>query len=198
MAFTVEVFPLRTSLLSFHLGHLHYLSFCPHLLGSRYVLFHLLILAQLQFTSDFSCYNIIVSLMQLLLHPESDDSAQLSQVRQNMKSVNCQCVQIVVWLVSTCFSVQIETEKLLAQLVETEINRRLVCFFGLSYNFQFIKRHQACLFVELAKGVFSVRQLIMFLATFAEGRHLQRKEVQCNLSLFWLPSQGCTAFKIRL
>ncbi|GJN22025.1 hypothetical protein PR202_gb09554 [Eleusine coracana subsp. coracana] len=40
----------------------------------------------------------LYALLQLLLHPESDDSAQLSQI---------------------------ETEKLLAQLVETEMNRRL-------------------------------------------------------------------------
>uniref|UniRef100_A0A453RFP7 Phosphofructokinase domain-containing protein n=1 Tax=Aegilops tauschii subsp. strangulata TaxID=200361 RepID=A0A453RFP7_AEGTS len=64
---------------------------------------------------------------QLLLHPESDDSAQLSQI---------------------------ETEKLLAQLVETEINKRL------------------------------------------GGRHLQRKEVQCNLPLFWLPSKRRPAVKL--
>ena len=38
-------------------------------------------------------------ILQLLLHPESDDSAQLSQI---------------------------ETEKLLAELVEAEINKRLV------------------------------------------------------------------------
>ncbi|URE15841.1 pyrophosphate--fructose 6-phosphate 1-phosphotransferase [Musa troglodytarum] len=41
----------------------------------------------------------LYALLQLLLHPESDDSAQLSQI---------------------------ETEKLLAQLVETEMNKRLV------------------------------------------------------------------------
>lgn len=32
----------------------------------------------------------------------------------------------------------------------------------------------------------------------AEGRHLQRKEVQCNLSLLWLPSQRCPTLKVRL
>lgn len=78
MAFMVKVFLLRISPLSFHLGHLLYLSFCPHLLGSRYVFFfHLLILAHPKFTLDFN----ISSPMQLLLHPESDDSAQLSQVQ---------------------------------------------------------------------------------------------------------------------
>jgi hypothetical protein len=77
MASMAKVFLLRISLLSFNHGHLHS-EFLPLLLGSRYVLFHLIILGCLYFTSEFSCFNIFVSLMQLLLHPESDDSAQLS------------------------------------------------------------------------------------------------------------------------
>lgn len=61
-------------------------EFLPPFIGKQ-VCIDLLMLAYAQFTSDFSCYNIIVSLMQLLLHPESDDSAQLSQVQQNMEPV---------------------------------------------------------------------------------------------------------------
>ena len=73
--------------------------------------------------------------MQLLLHPESDDSAQLSQVR--WRRWNKRWLEPICYnnrkkragVLNVCFAffLQIETEKLLAYLVETEMNKRLVC-----------------------------------------------------------------------
>uniref|UniRef100_A0A0A9FFJ5 Uncharacterized protein n=1 Tax=Arundo donax TaxID=35708 RepID=A0A0A9FFJ5_ARUDO len=55
MGYMIKVFPLRTYLLIFHLGHLHFLSFCPHLLGS----------------SCFSTLNLIIPLNYLRLRQRS-------------------------------------------------------------------------------------------------------------------------------
>uniref|UniRef100_A0ACD5YRV1 Uncharacterized protein n=1 Tax=Avena sativa TaxID=4498 RepID=A0ACD5YRV1_AVESA len=63
---------------------------------------------------------------QLLLRPESDDSAQLSQI---------------------------ETEKLLAQLVETEMNKRLVCIFnGLLFSRLLRQNSSSCLLEDIYRN----------------------------------------------
>lgn len=74
--------------------------------------------------------------MQLLLHPESDDSAQLSQVWRFQMLVFClqhyYCYYYCHYLF--LFVLQIETEKLLAHLVETEMTKRTVGYFLQTYS----------------------------------------------------------------
>lgn len=69
-----------------------------------------------------------VCILQLLLHPESDDSAQLSQVFGTtilVVTINGENLQVAAYFFFLCF-LQIETEKLLAHLVEEEMNKPLV------------------------------------------------------------------------
>jgi hypothetical protein len=68
---------LTTSLPIFHLGHLHSLNFYLHLLEIRYI-DSLFFFRNTQVSKH--SFNHVIYVMQLLLHPESDDSAQLSQV----------------------------------------------------------------------------------------------------------------------
>jgi hypothetical protein len=73
---------------------------------------------------------MVIYVMQLLLHPGSDDSAQLSQVMwhsiQILMTFTNSSLPILLYKNFICLSLQIEIEKLLAQLVETEMDKRLV------------------------------------------------------------------------
>lgn len=73
-------------------------------------------------------YLIVLCLMsQILLHPESDDSAQLSQVT-TLRYLWRKLLNFGFQISHFLAIFQIETEKLLAHLVETEMNKRLVRF----------------------------------------------------------------------
>lgn len=66
-------------------------------------------------------------MLQLLLFPESDDSAQLSQVMESCTTVPSKQRIVNLDALDMLFIyLQIETEKLLAHLVEVKINRRMV------------------------------------------------------------------------
>lgn len=79
MGYMIKVFPLRASLLIFRLGLLPYSTFCLNLLGNRLVLIFFFTFIIPLSGKDFVAL-FFASVVQLLLHPESDDSAQLSQV----------------------------------------------------------------------------------------------------------------------
>lgn len=67
------------------------------------------------------------SLIQLLLQPESDNTAQLSQVDAFQVLYAFEIV-LYVYVLIYCNYVQIEIEKLLATLVEAEMDKRIVGF----------------------------------------------------------------------
>lgn len=105
-------------------------------------------------------------MMQLLLHPESDDSAQLSQVLWHF-------IQILMMFTNSslhiffiqnfiCVSFQIEIEKLLAQLVENEMNKRLVSYLQTSTQ----------LFLNFICKTSTEFAIAHCWASLTEGRHL--------------------------
>lgn len=78
MVYSGKVFLLITFPLNYHHGLLHFSNFCRILSESRcsFCMF----LNWLTEVPFYSAYTPRLVILQLLLHPESDDSAQLSQV----------------------------------------------------------------------------------------------------------------------